>query len=86
MLVLAAHNPLIPAGYDILWSAIAVVLFAVVVAAFVSVVRHQAGLTGIQVAIWMLLIVAVPVLGAVVWFVAGHPDRRRPPVAPAATR
>ena len=86
MRLLAAHNPLIPAGYDILWSAVALALLAFVVTAFVSVVRHQADLTGIQVTIWLVLIVAAPVLGAIVWFVAGHPDRRRPSVAPTATR
>ncbi|MGV9193621.1 hypothetical protein ACQ143_04690 [Microbacterium sp. MC2] len=81
MRILEATNPLIPTGYDIAWSIVALMLIAFVVSAIVSLVRASGALTGIQTFVWFVIILALPVFGAVAWFVAGHPRTRKQPVA-----
>lgn len=81
MRTLATMNPLLPAPYDVLWSIVALVLLAFMVSAVVSVVRARGALTGIQTIVWLALIVALPVFGAVAWFLAGHPRTRKQPAA-----
>lgn len=67
-----APNPLIPAGYDILWSVIVVAVVALTITALLQALRSKA-YTGGQQLLWALLIVAAPVLGSLVWFVLGRP-------------
>ena len=76
-----AVNPLIPAPFDIAWSIVALVLLAFMVSAIVSIVRASAALTGIHVIVWVAVVIAAPVIGATVWFVAGHPRTHRQPAA-----
>jgi hypothetical protein len=54
------QNPLIPAGYDIVWSAIAVVLLALMILALVSLARSAKRLSGVQGLLWTLVVIAVP--------------------------
>lgn len=77
MYSLEAANPLIPAAYDIVWSVVAVAIFAVAVVALVSIWRSRSALTGTQVLVWTLLVVLLPALGAAAWFLAGHPRAQR---------
>ncbi len=81
MRTLEAVNPLLPAGYDIAWSIVALALLAFMVSAVVSLVRVSGALTGIQTIVWLVIIVALPVFGGVAWFVAGHPRTRKQPAA-----
>ncbi|MBW9119071.1 PLDc_N domain-containing protein [Microbacterium trichothecenolyticum] len=66
------HNPLIPAAYDVAWSAIAAVVIALVVVALVSLARSAKSLTPVQTLIWALIVLFVPVLGSVAWLAVGR--------------
>lgn len=79
VLALEIENPLIPAAYDIVWSAISLAVIAFAVAALVSVWRARAALTATQEAVWFLLVLFVPLLGSVAWFAAGRPVAKRVP-------
>lgn len=74
-------NPLIPAGYDVVWSVVAAAVFVLFVAALVSLVRRGGALTAWQWIAWFLLILLVPVAGALAWLTLG----RRPDTS-ASTR
>ncbi|WP_293696469.1 PLDc N-terminal domain-containing protein [uncultured Agrococcus sp.] len=71
-----AVNPLIPAGYDILWTSVAVLHIAVVVAAIVSIVRHAKHLDTPAYVLWILAVLAMPVIGVALWFAFGCPKVR----------
>ena len=73
----ASQNPLIPAWYDIVWSGIAVLVLALSVIAVVSISRSSTQLTSRQALGWTLLVIFVPVIGALAWFAIG----RRSPAA-----
>lgn len=79
MRTLEAVNPLMPAPFDIVWSIVALVLLAFMASAIVSIVRANAALTGIQVIVWFAVVIVAPVVGAIAWFVAGHPRTHRQP-------
>lgn len=66
-------NPLLPTGYDIVWSIAVVALAVYAVSALVSIWRVQASLSGFAVVGWMLLVVVAPLLGATAWFLFGRP-------------
>jgi hypothetical protein len=76
--VLASANPLIPTGYDILWSVVALVLFALVVAALISLVRNARALTTVQALVWTLLVLFVPLFGSLAWLFVGRPASVKP--------
>lgn len=65
-------NPLVPAAVDAVWAVLAVVAFALAVAALVSVARSARELTSRQALAWTLLVVLVPALGAAGWFAIGR--------------
>ncbi len=65
-------NPLMPAAYDLVWSAVALVAFGLVVWAVVSLSRRARPLPSRVVLTWALVIVVVPVLGPVAWLAAGR--------------
>jgi uncharacterized membrane protein YhaH (DUF805 family) len=67
-----AINPLVPAGYDIVWSVIAIVVFALMVTALVLLARNARRLTATQALVWTLLIIFVPVIGPVSWMAIGR--------------
>jgi len=70
-----AVNPLLPAGYDVAWTAIVVALAALTATALWQALRSRAHSGGQQL-LWALVILAAPVLGALAWFVLGRPKRR----------
>ena len=61
-------NPLLPAGYDIMWSLVLAVALALTVTALWQVLRSRE-LTGTQAVVWALVILALPVLGPVAWWI-----------------
>lgn len=73
-----ALNPLIPAAYDIAWTAVAVIVLTLMVLALVSIVRVSKNLTTTQSMVWALLAIFVPVLGPLAWFVIGRTAATQP--------
>ncbi|QPE04020.1 PLDc N-terminal domain-containing protein [Microbacterium schleiferi] len=69
---MAAHNPLLPAAYDIAWSAIAAVALALTVVALIALVRSAGRLPAGLLLLWALLILFVPVVGPALWLTAGR--------------
>ena len=74
-------NPLVPTAYDVVWSAVMLVPLVLAIAALVSLARSRASLTATQTLGWVLLILLIPLLGAIAWLVAGR-ARTAVPSAP----
>ena len=70
-----AHNPLIPAGYDVVWSVVAVLIFTLTVIALITLARASKRLTVTQALVWAAIVLLVPVLGAVAWLAVGRRAR-----------
>lgn len=77
-LVLADENrgPLYPTSYDVIWTVVLVAGFALLVAALVSIGRRSRALGAGTTVLWVILVLAVPLLGAVAWFLAGRSTAR----------
>ncbi len=67
-----SHNPLVPAGYDIVWSGIALLILALLIIALVSISRSSKHLTSWQALGWTLLVIFVPAIGVLAWFAIGR--------------
>ncbi|WP_243076051.1 PLD nuclease N-terminal domain-containing protein [Microbacterium sp. SS28] len=65
-------NPLIPAGYDIVWSVVAGLVIALVIVALVVLARSAKRLTPLEALVWTLVVLFVPVLGPLAWLTIGH--------------
>lgn len=65
-------NPLLPAGYDIAWSIVVVLVFALAIVALISLARSAKRLTGAQALLWTLIVLLIPVLGPLAWLVIGR--------------
>ena len=65
-------NPLLPAGYDIAWTAISILLIALVIVALVSIARTAKRLTSTHALIWTLVTIFVPVVGPIAWLSIGR--------------
>lgn len=61
-------NPLVPTGYDLVYSGILLLVCAYTVVAFVSAVRDRR-VIGIRFLLWFLVIVMLPIIGPTAWFV-----------------
>lgn len=75
---IADVNPLLPAGYDAAWSLAIVVAglgLAVAVAFAVWTILSSPRLTGSGRALWLVVVVALPIAGAVAWFAWGRSAR-----------
>ncbi|WP_227497362.1 PLDc N-terminal domain-containing protein [Planctomonas psychrotolerans] len=70
--MIGAVNPLLPADYDIAWTATAIVPLVLMVFAIVSISRLLAAFTPALVLGWTLLVVLVPVIGPLAWFLIGR--------------
>ena len=66
-------DPLVPSAYDVVWAMVMLAPLVLAVGALVSLGRSRAGLTATQTLVWVLLILLVPLLGAVAWLAAGRP-------------
>ena len=58
----AEHNPLIPAGYDVAWSVVTIVVVGVAIAALVVLARSAGTLVSLF----------VPVVGPLAWLTIGR--------------
>lgn len=65
-------NPFIPASYDIIWSAFALVGLLLAVAALVSISRVAKQLTITQALFWTLFTIFVLIVGPLSWFAIGR--------------
>lgn len=81
MRTLQVANPLIPAPFDVVWSLVALIVLVFVISAVVSIVRASGALTGIQALVWFVIVIVAPGIGAIAWFVAGHPRTHKQPAA-----
>jgi hypothetical protein len=66
------HNPLVPGGYDIAWSVVAVLLIALTVVALISLARSAARVSRTQALVWTLIVLIVPVVGPIAWLTIGR--------------
>lgn len=69
--VLLAENPILPDSYDWAWTTLVIFITACMLAALVDVMRTP-GATMLKAVEWVVLIVLVPVVGPVIWFVYGR--------------
>ena len=65
-------NPLIPSGYDMAWSVVAVLMIAVTIAALFTLMRAAAGLSAMQALVWTLVVLFLPVVGSITWLTIGR--------------
>lgn len=68
----AEHNPLLPAGYDVAWSAVTVLVIALTLVALVTLARSAGRLTPPQGLLWAALVLLVPLLGPIAWLSIGR--------------
>jgi hypothetical protein len=66
-----AYDPLIPVFYDIAWSGLVVVALLTLVVSLVQIGRAPS-LSSTARAIWVLVVLFVPIAGPVVWFFVGR--------------
>lgn len=71
MLLARAQNPLIPSGYDVLWSLVALAVLSFALAAVVSIARTR-DVTGFRALLWIVAVLALPVVGGILWFAVGR--------------
>lgn len=69
---MSALNPLVPSGYDIVWSVIALIAAVLMVVALVSLARSTRRLTSRQGLAWVLVVLLVPVAGPAAWLAIGR--------------
>ncbi|MFZ4843407.1 MULTISPECIES: PLD nuclease N-terminal domain-containing protein [Mycetocola] len=71
-------NPLLPAGYDIVWSLVLLAIIGLAVAALISLARSPR--TGTPAdsfrALWALAIIFLPLIGSLTWFFFGRQPTR----------
>lgn len=65
-------NPLMPLPADTIWSGVMLILVALLIIAFVSLLRQARHLTLTQSLLWFLLILIVPALGPLAWLLIGR--------------
>jgi len=67
---------LLPPSYDLVWSGSTILVITVIVVALVSIARHTDELSSTATAVWSAVVVFVPVIGGIVWFLIGRPAAR----------
>lgn len=67
-----SENPLLPAGYDIAWTVISVLMIALLVVALVSIARSATRLTVASSLVWTLVAIFVPLVGPLAWLAVGR--------------
>lgn len=74
-----AQNPLTPASHD-LWSAFFVAAFTLLAVALVQLIRARGRLSDSATAVWVLVALAIPILGPLAWLVVGRGTMTAAPV------
>ena len=69
-------NPFLPSLHDLVWTATAIALIAMIVLALVSVTRHTDGLSTTATAVWVAIVVFAVFVGPIAWFAVGRPAAR----------
>ncbi|THJ68556.1 PLDc_N domain-containing protein [Arthrobacter echini] len=64
-------NPLVPTSWEFLVTGIGLLLALLLVAAFIDIARSR-HLTGLTQAVWVLVVLAFPAIGPLLWFVIGR--------------
>lgn len=72
-----------PPVYDVVWSTVPLVLLAVMIIGLVSLARRSADMPGLESFLWILLVIALPILGTVLWFSVGRGRYPRTSDAPS---
>lgn len=72
--VMNPTSPLVPAAYDVMWSVLVVGLLGLLAAALWSIHRSRTATAHEQLA-WTLVVLLLPVVGPLLWFVARVPRR-----------
>lgn len=75
-----AQNPLTPASHDLLWSAFFVAAFTLLAVALVQLIRARGRLSDSATAVWVLVALAIPILGPLAWLVVGRGTMTAAPV------
>lgn len=65
-------NPLLPAWYDVVWSATAVAMFVLLVIALISLSRSAKSLSSLQTLVWTLVALFAPIAGPLAWLFIGR--------------
>lgn len=65
-------NPLLPAAYDVAWSAVALVVLALFAVAFVSLMRNAKSMTPGVGLVWALVVLLIPAVGPLAWLAIGR--------------
>ncbi|MDI6022759.1 PLD nuclease N-terminal domain-containing protein [Leucobacter sp. UT-8R-CII-1-4] len=76
-------NPLVPVSYDIFFALTVLTCLVLLVAAFISIGRNGSKLGSTQTLVWVLLVIFLPAIGSLAWFLAGRPSVRRSSEMPA---
>jgi len=67
-----AINPLLPAVYDITWSAIVIIVLSLMVIALISIARAAKQITSSQALVWTLVAIFIPLVGSLSWLFIGR--------------
>lgn len=65
-------NPLLPAGYDFVWSVVMVAIVVLMVVALVSLMRLAKSITPGVGLVWALVVLLLPVVGPLAWLGIGR--------------
>jgi hypothetical protein len=65
-------TPVIPAGYDVVWTVVMVAYIGLIIVALVSLSRTALRLSSWLALAWAALIIVVPILGALAWIAVGR--------------
>ena len=63
-----SENPVLPAVYDVIWSGVVVLPVVLLIWAMVSIARS--GLDPRVRLVWAIIVLLLPVVGPICWFVA----------------
>jgi multisubunit Na+/H+ antiporter MnhG subunit len=76
-----SSNPLIPAWYDVLWSASGGLMLVLLAISLVSLSRAAKSLPSGHAVIWTLVMIFVPLIGPLAWLFVGRHSAKSPNAA-----
>jgi hypothetical protein len=75
-------NPMLPAGYDLAWTLVPILMIALIAVSLVSIARHSDGLSSWATAVWSAVVIFATLLGPIAWFLIGRPAARAARLTP----